>query len=84
MLNFTLTYDGPIPSGGKGSHVAEKQAIRRVFHPQLRNWWETGPMAATLKEIDKTIYQVIVMTPLNAETGFTFMPLACSPKTQPN
>ena len=41
-------------------------------------------MAATLKEIDKTIYQVIVMTPLNAETGFTFMPLACSPKTQPN
>jgi len=75
MLNFTLTYDGSIPSGGKGSHVAEKQAIRRIFHPQLRTWWETGPMAATLKEIDKTIYQVVVMTPLNAETGFTFMPL---------
>src|SRR5713101_4877589 len=75
MLNFTLTYDGPIPSGGKGSRVEEKQAIRRVFDPQLRTWWETGPMAETLKKIDTTMYQTFIMSRMTAETGIAFIPI---------
>jgi hypothetical protein len=50
MLTFTLIYDGALPSSGGPN---EKQMIRRAFHPQLKVWWEAGPLAATFKEIDK-------------------------------
>lgn len=77
MLNFTLSYDGRIPSGSKGSHVREKQEIRRHFHPQLRTWWETGPMAATLKEIPggSTMWEQFIKSRFAAETGFAPLPL---------
>jgi hypothetical protein len=75
MLNFTLTYDGPLASGGSSKPSAKKQAIRRAFHPQLRIWWETGPLAAALAEIDKTGWQVFKFNPMTVDPGFTFIPV---------
>jgi len=77
MLNFTLTFDGPVPSGGKGSQVEAKQAMRRAFHPQLRAWWETGPVTATWKEIPAgtTMWEQYIKSPFALESGFTFIPL---------
>jgi hypothetical protein len=75
MLNFTLTFDGQLPSGSKGAKIEEKQAIRRKLHPQLRAWWETGPMAQTLRQMDQTMYQTFIMSQLTNLTGFTFIPL---------
>ena len=77
MIDFTLTYEGPIPSGSNAARVVEKQAIRRQFHPQLARWWETGALAATLAEIRKnrTIWDKFIFCRLAADTGFTFVPL---------
>jgi hypothetical protein len=75
MLDFTLTYDGIVPSGGKGSHVPEKQAMRRAFHPQLRAWLTTGPLAATFKSLDQSTWQQFVLKPLSPFTGFKFVPV---------
>ncbi len=72
MLNFTLIYDGALPSSGGPK---EKQAIRRALHPQLRVWWEAGPLAAAFKEIDKTVWQVFRFEPLALDPGFAFLPL---------
>jgi hypothetical protein len=39
-LEFRLIYKGSLPAQGKGgSRVKEKHAIRRQFHPQLRELW---------------------------------------------
>jgi hypothetical protein len=75
MLNFTLIYDGALPSSGGPN---EKQMIRRAFHPQLKVWWETGPLAATFQEIGKTIWQVYKFEPLSLDTRFAFLPLITS------
>jgi hypothetical protein len=72
MLTFTLIYDGALPSSGGPN---EKQMIRRAFHPQLKVWWEAGPLAATFQEIDKTIWQVFKFEPLSLDLGFAFLPL---------
>lgn len=77
MLNFTLTFDGKIPSGNKGSHVKEKQEIRRALHPQLQAWWETGPLAATWREIPtgSTMWEQYIRSRQAVESGFTYLPL---------
>lgn len=42
-MRFTLTYEGPLrPSGSPD----EKQAIRREFHPQLAELWNSEPLSA--------------------------------------
>jgi hypothetical protein len=43
LLEFRLLYQGELmPSGNRG-RPAEKHAIRRVFHPQLRRLWSVKP-----------------------------------------
>ncbi len=40
LLEFRLLYAGPVhASSNKNTHTAEKHAIRRAFHPQLRRLW---------------------------------------------
>jgi len=42
-MRFTLYYDGPLPSGSKGSKVQEKQAIREKLYPQFLELWKIHP-----------------------------------------
>lgn len=41
-MKFTLIYDGPLSSSNR-PRVEEKQAIRRVINPQLRELFRTHP-----------------------------------------
>ncbi len=75
MLSFTLSYDGSLPSAGNATRVPDKQKLRRAFHPQLRTWWETGPLAATLADIGSSLWQTFVVSRLAVDTGFTFLPV---------
>jgi hypothetical protein len=79
MIDFTLTYDGPLPSGGKSSAVETKQAIRRQLHPQLEAWWKTGQLAATLESIkqNKTLWDTIIADQFtkNPFSDFSFLPI---------
>ncbi|MGB8681568.1 MAG: hypothetical protein WCD12_01670 [Candidatus Binatus sp.] len=43
LVRFTLTYDGPLPSGGNSSHLPIKQRIRQTLHPQIRSVWRNHP-----------------------------------------
>ena len=40
-MEFTLVYRGPLKANGKPK---DKQAIRRVFHEQLRELWKHPPL----------------------------------------
>lgn len=40
-MEFTLTYDGPLPSNGDSK---KKHAIRQVLHPQLQELWQHDPL----------------------------------------
>jgi hypothetical protein len=51
-MQFRLTYEGPLrPSGNNNRNTANKHAIRKALHPQLKRLWETDP---NLKEFGKT------------------------------
>jgi hypothetical protein len=42
-VEFRLLYEGELlPSAGTNKRTAEKHAIRRAFHPQLRRLWNTN------------------------------------------
>jgi hypothetical protein len=42
LMQFRLTYEGPLkPSGNNNRNTANKHAIRRALHPQLKKLWET-------------------------------------------
>ncbi len=40
LVEFHLLFEGSLPSAGSAS---EKHAIRRMFHPQLRQLWTASP-----------------------------------------
>ena len=42
-MKFTLTYDGPLLSSSKAQRPKEKQAIRRMLHPQLEELLKVHP-----------------------------------------
>jgi hypothetical protein len=43
-MKFRLTYAGPLMgSAGSNNRVDNKHAIRRAFHPQLKQYWEHHP-----------------------------------------
>lgn len=42
-LKFTLTYAGPLKTGGKG-RIGRIHDIRRQFHPQLRRLWKVNKL----------------------------------------
>jgi hypothetical protein len=71
-MEFRLLYDGRLPSQKKGNaRVAEKHAIRKVFHKQLAALWEQHPALQRLtshgqqKEIAEEF----------SRSGFNFVPL---------
>jgi hypothetical protein len=41
-VEFTLVYRGPLKANGK---IAEKHAIRKVFHGQLQKLWTQSPLS---------------------------------------
>jgi hypothetical protein len=43
-MKFTLTYSGRVLASGNKPKPAEKWAIRRAFHPQLAELWQTHPV----------------------------------------
>lgn len=51
-MKFTLIYDGELPSAGNGSRkTKEKWDIRKAFHPQLEELWQTH---RTLKPLSQS------------------------------
>lgn len=74
-MEFTLVYRGPLKTNG---NAAEKQAIRRAIHVQMRQLWKQQPLAsygAYLKETP-TLNEITLIQSL---AGFRFAPLV-SPK----
>ena len=56
-MNFTLTYDGDLfpkkqanKKDIKHAYITHKQEIRRVFHCQLKEFWNSSPIDLTKKE----------------------------------
>lgn len=43
LIEFRLLYSGQLLSSGNQGHPAEKHAIRRIFHPQIRRLWSIKP-----------------------------------------
>lgn len=44
-MQFTLTYDGDLKTGGRGPDV---QRIREALHPQLKDLWTCKPLCEAL------------------------------------
>lgn len=49
-MEFTLTYDGSLPSNGKPD---QKHAIRQVLHPQLKELWRDTPLRGYVHETEQ-------------------------------
>jgi len=77
VIEFTLTYEGPLPTS-KTSAVKAKQAIRRKFHTQIATYWKIGPLSATHNEIKHgiTFWDCFKKSHLAVKSGFTFIPVA--------
>lgn len=52
-MKFTLTYDGPLPSSGNKSKPAVVWEIRKAFHPQLKDLWQSHP---ALRQVEGNRY----------------------------
>jgi len=50
LMQFTLIYDGPLPSAGNKNKKEDKWAIRRRLDPQLRQLWAVNPDLASLAQ----------------------------------
>jgi hypothetical protein len=51
-MQFRLTYEGPLrPSGNNNRNTENKHLIRKAFHPQLKNLWNTEPNLKSLTAI---------------------------------
>ena len=48
-MNFRLIYEGPL-SSSRSATPKEKQAIRRVLHPQLAELWRQPPLLGLVEE----------------------------------
>lgn len=74
LVRFTLTYDGPLPSGGNSSHLPIKQKIRQALHPQIRNVWRNYP---AFDENELLQLMVREQAGLFHRGRFTFVPVVC-------
>jgi len=45
VVEFTLTYDGPLATRQSGNLRAKKHELRQAFHPQLAELWTHQPLA---------------------------------------
>src|SRR3954464_3666404 len=54
IMKFTLTYEGRLPPcTNKKPRAKEKWDIRRTFHPQLAELWQTDPVLGRLARHSK-------------------------------
>jgi hypothetical protein len=72
-LDFTLYYRGELKANGK---PAEKHAIRRQFHTQLKDLWEHLPLSGFAAKLlcEPSPGELGVF---RKQHGFTFAPLVC-------
>jgi hypothetical protein len=56
-MEFRLFYRGLLKSNGG---PAEKQTIRRWFHPQLKKLWTQEPLAGSEAYLDKILIVLIL------------------------
>lgn len=70
-MRFTLFYDDEIPSKG---NAAEKHAIRRRFHTQLKDLWTRPPLSGCTRLLDPSS-AVGELSLLREIRAFRFAPL---------
>lgn len=64
VLQFHLTYEGPLHGSFNGNKRAEeKHAIRKILHGQLRHLWDVTP------QLNNMLQPPIQMFAVNGETG---------------
>jgi hypothetical protein len=64
-VEFRITYRGPLPAQGSDSRVREKQAIRKVLHPQLKELWNQNSWMGDAGQMASDF----------ARCGFRFIPI---------
>lgn len=69
-MQFRLTYRGELKANGR---PAEKQALRRHFHAQLRELWNQAP----LNSCERFLQEGDELSVLTEMEPFTFAPLIC-------
>lgn len=82
LMQFRLTYEGRLESHGRPSH---KHEIRKAFHPQLKQLWETHPALIRWKLPDppnQDLWKADADTPAHevlakhyVRSGYNFVPL---------
>ena len=70
-MRFRLIYRGPLPAKVQG-FVEEKHAVRRQFHPQLRELWNRHPALLALGGSPGRIEE---LADEYTKWGFSFVPL---------
>jgi hypothetical protein len=50
IMKFTLTYDGSLPASANKPKNKEKWEIRKHFHPQLKDLWDSHPGLKMVEE----------------------------------
>ena len=70
-MEFTLTYRGPLRANAK---PADKHAIRRHFHPQLKRLWEQLPLNGYRRFLEEPTPEFDVSI-IETAHGFRFAPL---------
>ena len=75
-MEFRLTYDGDLRSGGDASH---KHSIRKVFHKQLKQLWQVTPALVEWSNIDPcdgiNKHQSQLLANSYQRCGYRFVPL---------
>ena len=73
-MEFILVYQGSLPAAGQGggkTRSREKQEMRKVFHKQLANLWETQPfLKQQFPSIDRD-----ALSKRYSLCGYRFLPL---------
>jgi len=54
-VKFRLTYAGQLLAAGSNNRVDHKHEVRRVFHPQLRRYWNHHPFRKGWKEAERGV-----------------------------
>jgi Holliday junction resolvase RusA-like endonuclease len=73
-MNFTLFYRGKLKSNGKPE---EKHALRKHFHPQLRQLWNQPPLSNFSSFYESSLDQM--ESSITYRVGkFRFTPLVCT------
>jgi hypothetical protein len=74
-MEFRLVYEGRLPAASSSSRAKEKQEIRKVLHPQLRQLWQTHPR---LRSAWLNLNLHMDHHATKAQFGFRLLPLVCN------